>query len=161
MASKITAAADKRLISIKDMEPGVCGVGLSGRKQQIIATMLPGSSRISRNVAALLCLALLAGCAGMPRRPPPALEQVVEMSQAGRPAEEILRELQDTRAVYPLTGSQIARLHDQGVADAVLDYLQNAYAESIRWDARLRYENSFLWHDCFYCYHRPVIVVPR
>ncbi len=83
------------------------------------------------------------------------------MSQAGKPADEIVRELQDTRAVYPLTGSQIARLHDQGVPDAVLDYLQNAYAEAIRWDARLRYENSFLWYDCFYCYHRPVIVVPR
>ena len=123
--------------------------------------MLCGSSRISRNVAALLCIALLGGCAGVQRRPPPTLEQVVEMSQAGKPAEEIIRELQDTRAVYPLTGSQIARLHDQGVPDTVLDYLQTAYAESIRWDARMFYENSFLWHDCFYCYHRPVIVVPR
>ncbi len=123
--------------------------------------MFPGSSPISRCVAALLCAAVLGGCAGAPRRAPPSIEQVVEMSQAGKPAEEIIRELQDTRAVYPLTGSQIARLHDQGVADSVLDYLQNAYAESIRWDTRLRYENSFLWYDCFYCYHRPVIVVPR
>jgi hypothetical protein len=127
----------------------------------MISTMPHGFRRISRNVAALLCLALLAGCAGIQRRPPPTLEQVVEMSQAGKPAEEIIRELQETRAVYPLTGSQIARLHDQGVPDTVLDYLQNAYTESIRWDARLRYENSFLWHDCFYCYHPPVIVVPR
>jgi phage baseplate assembly protein W len=132
----------------------------------MISTMRPGSGRISINLAALLCLALLcfallAGCAGMQRRPPPTLAQVVEMSQAGKPAEEIIRELQDTRAVYPLTGSQIARLHDQGVPDTVLDYLQNAYAESIRWDARLRYDNSFFWHDCFYCYYHPVIVVPR
>ena len=127
----------------------------------MIFTTLRASRRISRIVAAPLCLALLAGCAGMQHRPPPTLEQVVEMSQAGKPAEEIIRELQETRAVYPLTGSQIAKLHDRGVADAVLDYLQNTYAESIRWDARLRYENSFLWHDCFYCYHRPVIVVPR
>ena len=125
------------------------------------STMLPGPGWISRTLAALLCLALFAGCAVLQRRPPPSLAQVVEMSQAGKPAEEIIRELQDTRAVYPLTGSQIARLHDQGVADAVLDYLQSAYAESIRWDARLHYENSFLWHECFYCYHRPVIVVPR
>jgi len=117
--------------------------------------------RLPRNVAALLCLVLLAACAATPRRAPPSIDQVVEMSQAGKPADEIIRELQDTRAVYPLTGSQIARLHDQGVPDVVLDYLQNAYAESIRWDARLRYENSFLWHDCFYCFHRPVIVVPR
>ena len=112
-------------------------------------------------MGALLLVALLGGCAGMERRPPPSLEQVVEMSQAGKPAEEIVRELQDTRAVYPLTGSQIARLHDQGVPDTVLDYLQNAYAESIRWEAWRRYDYSFYWYDCFYCYHRPVIVVPR
>jgi hypothetical protein len=148
-------------MSIKDIEPDAGQVGLSGRKQPAISTMLPGSRWISGYVAALLCFTLLTGCAGIQRRPPPTLEQVVEMSQAGKPAEEIVRELQETRAVYPLTGSQIARLHDRGVPDAVLDYLQNAYAESIRWDARLRYENSFLWHDCFYCYHRPVIVVPR
>jgi len=123
--------------------------------------MLLGASLFDRIAAGLVCAALLAGCAGMQRRPPPTLEQVVEMSQAGKPAEAIIRELQDTRAVYPMTGSQIARLHEQGVPDAVLDYLQNAYIESIRWDARLRYENSILWLDCFFCYHHPVIVVPR
>jgi hypothetical protein len=146
-------------MSIEDVELGAGVVGLSGGTLQMIFTAFRGSSR---NMAALLfCLALLAGCAGMQHRPPPTLEQVVEMSQAGKPAEEIIRELQETRAVYPLTGSQIAKLHDRGVPDAVLDYLQDTYAESIRWDARLRYENSFLWYDCFYCYHRPVIVVPR
>jgi hypothetical protein len=115
----------------------------------------------NRITTCLACVALFAGCTSMQRRPPPSLEQVVEMSQAGKPAVEIIQELQETRAVYPLTGSQIAALHDQGVPDTVLDYLQNAYAESIRWDARMRYENSFPWYDCFYCYRRPVIVVPR
>jgi hypothetical protein len=115
----------------------------------------------NRITTCLACVALFAGCTSMQRRPPPSLEQVVEMSQAGKPAVEIIQELQETRAVYPLTGSQIAALHDQGVPDTVLDYLQNVYAESIRWDARMRYENSFPWHDCFYCYRRPVIVVPR
>ena len=148
-------------MSIKGIEPCAGYFSLSGKKQPKISEMLPGSCRIFRNVGALLLVALLGGCAGMERRPPPSLEQVVEMSQAGKPAEEIIRELQDTRAVYPLTGSQIARLHDQGVADTVLDYLQNAYAESIRTEAWLRYDHSFYWYDCFYCYHRPVIVVPR
>jgi hypothetical protein len=111
--------------------------------------------------AFLLCSVLLGGCAGMQRRPPPSIDQIVEMARAGKPAEEIVRELQETRAVYPLTASQIVKLHEQGVPDAVLDYMQNAYAEGIRWDARMQYESSYWWHDCFYCYHRPVIVVPR
>jgi hypothetical protein len=111
--------------------------------------------------AFLLCSMLLGGCAGMQRRPPPSIDQIVEMTKAGRPAEEIVRELQETRAVYPLTASQIVKLHEQGVPDTVLDYMQNAYADAIRWDARMQYESSYWWHDCFYCYHRPVIVVPR
>lgn len=111
--------------------------------------------------AVLLFLLLLSGCAGLQRRPPPSIDQIVQMSQDGKSAEEIVRELQETRAVYPLTASQIVKLHEQGVADAVLDYMQNAYAESIRWNARMQYESSFWWYDCFYCYQRPVIVVPR
>lgn len=108
-----------------------------------------------------LCLSLLGSCAGLQRRPPPSIDQVVEMARAGKPAEDIVRELQETRAVYPLTASQIVKLHDQGVPDAVLDYMQNVYGDSIRWEARMQYEGMVWWHDCFYCYHRPVIVVPR
>ena len=109
----------------------------------------------------LLSLSLLGGCAGMHRPPPPSIDQIVGMANAGRPADEIVRELQETRAVYPLTGSQIVRLHGQGVPDAVLDYMQNAYGESIRWNARRQYESTYWWHDCFYCYNRPVIVIPH
>ncbi len=111
--------------------------------------------------ALLLGLVLVSGCAGMQRRPPPSIDQIVEMAQAGKPPEEIVRELQETHAVYPLTASQIVRLHEQGVPDAVLDYMQNAYADNIRWQARAQYEGAYFWYDCFYCYHRPVIVVPR
>ena len=111
--------------------------------------------------AIFLGLIVLSGCAGMQRRPPPSVEQIVEMATAGKPAEEIIRELQESRAVYPLTASQIVKLHDQGVPETVLDYMQNAYAESIRLDTRMQYESTFWWHDCFYCYYRPVIVVPH
>ena len=107
-------------------------------------------------------LGVLSGCAGPQRPPPPAIEQIVTMAQAGTPAEEIVRELQKSHAVYPLTASQIVRLHEQGVPDAVLDYMQNAYAENIRWNARMQNDGAYLgWHDCFYCYQRPVIVVPH
>lgn len=116
---------------------------------------------ISCFVAVFLALILLSGCSSLQRRPAPSIEQIVEMSKQGKPAEEIIRELQETRAVYPLTASQIIALHDQGVAEPVLDHMQNAYAAGIRWDARMRYEGAYWWHDCFYCYRRPVIVVPR
>ncbi len=113
------------------------------------------------------CLALLAvpvilalaGCASMDRRPPPSLDQIVEMSKAGKPPEEIVRELQETRAVYPLTGSQIAKLHEQGVPDSVLDYMQNAYMDRVRWESRMNYDSPFWW-NCFHCHHRPMIVAP-
>lgn len=120
---------------------------------------LPYHPRIA---VALLGAALIASCAGLQRRPPPALYEIVEMSRAGMPPEEIVRILQETRAMYPLTGSQIVRLHQDGVPDSVLDYLQNAYAEAIRWDARWRSESMYWygWRDCYYCYPRPVIVVP-
>lgn len=111
------------------------------------------------STAIFLCV-WLAGCADLQRRPPPTIDQIVEMAHAGKPAEEIVRELQETRAVYPLTASQIVKLHEQGVSNAVLDYMQNAYAESIRRDARMQYEGAYWWYDCFYCYGRPVIVMP-
>lgn len=114
-----------------------------------------------RIVAVVSCILVLDGCAGLDRRPPPTIDQIVEMANAGKPAEEIVRELQDTRAVYPLTASQIIKLHEQGVPDSVLDYMQNAYAENIQRDARMRYEGTYWWNDCFSCYHPPVIVVPR
>lgn len=119
-----------------------------------VAAVLP------RIAAGVLCLAM-SGCAGLERRPPPSLEQIVEMSKTGTPAEEIVRELQETRAVYPLTGSQIARLHEQGVPDAVLDYMQNAYMDRVRWESRMDYgyDSPFGW-NCFYCYRRPMIVAP-
>ncbi len=117
-----------------------------------------GLERLWGLLAGLLIL-VLAGCAGMDRRPPPSLEQVVEMSRAGTPPEEIIRELQATRAVYPLTGSQIARLHEQGVPDTVLDYMQNVYMDQVRRESRMSYDSPFWW-NCLYCYHRPMIIAP-
>ena len=111
-------------------------------------------------VAVIFLGLVLSGCAGMQRRSPPSIDQLVEMANAGKPADEIVRELQETHAVYPLTASQIIGLHDRGVPDAVLDYMQNVYAESIRWNASLQYQGTYWWPNCFYCYGPPVIVAP-
>jgi hypothetical protein len=117
---------------------------------------------------ALLAIAVVilgSGCAGMQRRPPPTLEQIVQMSQEGVPADEIIRELEETRAVYPLSGSQLARLHEQGVPEPVLDHLQQAYINSVRWQERMFYQDRYWMGGCYGCYyHRPwaapFVVIP-
>lgn len=118
-------------------------------------------THLSSTAVILLSGVLSCGCAGLQHPSPPTVNQIVEMAKAGKPAEDIVRELQQSHAVYPLTGSQIVKLHEEGVPDAVLDYMQNAYADSIRWNARMQYEGNFWWNDCFYCYYRPVIVRPH
>jgi len=117
--------------------------------------------RLLTRLAAGMAILLLTSCASTPSRPPPTIDQIVQMANSGRSAEDIVRELQDSRAVYALTASQIIRLHEQGVPQSVLDYMQNAYAEAIRRDARWEYESALWWHSCFYCYGPPVIVAPR
>ncbi|MGH8632380.1 MAG: hypothetical protein ACREU7_16650 [Burkholderiales bacterium] len=115
----------------------------------------------------LLIAAVLAGtgCAGMQRRPPPTLEQIVEMSREGVPAEDIIQQLKDTRAVYALSGSQLAKLHDQGVPEPVLDHLQQAYINSVRWQERMYYQDRFWMGGCVGCYYyrpwaAPHVVIP-
>jgi hypothetical protein len=68
----------------------------------------------------------------------PTLDQVIRMSQESVPADRIVGTLRDSRAVYPVTASDLLRLHDQGVSDMVLDYIQNAYVARVKEDARLR-----------------------
>jgi hypothetical protein len=81
-----------------------------------------------RVVAAALVAFAVASCStvGEKRPPPPTLEQVVQMSRDGMPANEIVARLVYTRAAYRVTGSQFAKLKEQGVPDEVLDYLQEA-----------------------------------
>jgi hypothetical protein len=57
---------------------------------------------------------------------------VVAMSRAGQPADAILEKVRDSGTVYRLSASQLAKLHDDGVPDAVLDYMQETYLDSIR-----------------------------
>jgi hypothetical protein len=60
------------------------------------------------------------------------------MSKAGVPAADIVQKMRDAGTVYRLSGSQLARLKEQGVADEVLDYMQETYLANARargaWD---------------------------
>ncbi len=96
-----------------------------------------------RYAAALLLCACLAGCAGMQHREPLSLEQVIQMSKAQTPPADIIAQLTQTRTVLQISGSQFARLREQGVDDAVLDHLQKSFVDSVEMEARLRTQSMY------------------
>lgn len=80
-----------------------------------------------------LSLALV-GCASVPPPAPVTIPDVIRLSRAGDPPEKIIQRMRDAGMVYRLKGSQLARLHQQGVPDTVLDYMQHTYLEAVRRD---------------------------
>lgn len=123
-----------------------------------------GVEAVPKQLFSLLIVAALldSGCAGVQRRPPPTLEQVIQMSREGVSAESIVGQLEETRAVYALSGSQLARLHDEGVPDLVLDYLLQAYVNRVRRQERMYYEDR-MWMGGYYHYRpwvAPYFVIP-
>jgi hypothetical protein len=87
--------------------------------------------RLLAAVAALSAV-LLTGCATLAGPEPLTREQIVAMSKAGEPPQAIIEKLRETYTVLPLSGSEIVRLHDEGVAPEVLDYLQLAQISEVR-----------------------------
>jgi len=97
-----------------------------------------------RGVAIVLLLcACLAGCAGMQRREPLTLEQVIQLSKAQTPPADIIAQLTQTRTVLQISGSQFAKLQAEGVDDSVLDFLQKSFVDSVEMEARLRAQSMY------------------
>jgi hypothetical protein len=92
--------------------------------------------RISRAFFAATLVALsLAGCATnrvatLPM--PPTVAEIVQMSRDKVPAADIVQRMRETRGVYRLPASELAKLRDQGVADAVIDYMQHTQIEAAK-----------------------------
>ena len=61
---------------------------------------------------------------GEPPKPPVTVPQIVLMSKEGVPADEIIEKMRESGTVYILQASQLAQLKEQGVPDAVIDYMQ-------------------------------------
>ncbi len=91
-------------------------------------------------MAAAAALALT-GCTTMGSAPvvpqPVTVEQVVAMSRAGTPADEIIRTMRNSRTVYRLDASQLADLRDEGVSNRVIDYMQHTYLAAVARSSRL------------------------
>jgi hypothetical protein len=70
------------------------------------------------------------------------VSEVVRMSEQRVPAETILNKMRDSRSVYRLSAAQLAQLHDQGVQDEVINYMQQTYLDAVR-----REEDVANWRD--------------
>jgi len=70
-------------------------------------------------------LLLAIGCQAYEVRlpPPPTEEQIIEMSKAGKPADEIIHEISKAMGVYVLRTKDVIRLHQAGVDEKVIDYM--------------------------------------
>ena len=101
----------------------------------------------------LSCVTLLSGCAtfGFKQPEPVTVGQVIEMSKEGVPPEAIVKKMRDSETVYRFTAAQLAELHDLGIADPVLDYMQRTYIEAERRDqSRDDWGAWNMWGDRFW-----------
>lgn len=103
--------------------------------------------RIVKMALLVTLIALLTGCAStrLARPAPPTLDEIVEMSKAGTSSEEIIKRLKESRAIYTLSASQIASLHDRGVSDTVLDYMHSVYLREVREDEAAQAYHRYGW----------------
>ncbi len=84
--------------------------------------------------------------------PPVTVPAVIQMSKSGVPAETIIAKMRESGTAYRLTAAQIGNLHEQGVADAVLDYMQQTYLNAVRHDQALEDWNRWAWAGDGYWY---------
>ena len=108
-------------------------------------------------LGAISLVLVLGGCASVPPPPPVTVADVVQMSVAGDPPDKIIARMRAAGMVYRLQASQLTQLHQQGVTDPVLDYMQNTYIAAVRrdqrmedWDSWWRGPDGFFYGGCCY-----------
>jgi hypothetical protein len=98
--------------------------------------------------------ALLSGCAAVgvdQSEQPVMVSEVIRMSEENVPAEIIVNKMRDSRAVYRLNAAQLVQLHDQGVADLVLNYMQETYLNAVRQEQdQADWSTREMWRDHFW-----------
>lgn len=98
--------------------------------------------------------ALFGGCSTLgfeQSKPPVTVSEVIQMTQEGVPAETIIAKMRGVRSVYRLNAAELARLHDRGVADPIINYMQQTYLEAVRREQSLADWNDWAtWGDHFW-----------
>ena len=105
----------------------------------------------------ILSLSLMAGCSMIlaKPRPPVTVPQIIQMSNAKVPPGEIIQKMRDSGAVYQLQASQLAQLKEQGVPDAVLDYMQQTYLDAVRQEQSRTDFNTWVMSEDSFPYGGP------
>ncbi len=100
----------------------------------------------------VLFVASMAGCATLREVPRPVrVPEIVELSKGGMPADEIIAKMRASGTVYRMTASQLADLQQQGVAGAVVDYMQQTYIDAVKRDAAYgEWRHWSRYHDYWY-----------
>ena len=100
----------------------------------------------------LAAVILVVGCASIPDQPPQiqrispeelerimpkqvpnlSLDEIVQLSQAKVPAEQIIQKIKESQSQYTLTPSQVVEMGQKGVDAKVLDYIQASHEQAIR-----------------------------
>ncbi len=68
---------------------------------------------------------------------------IVRISQEKVPADEIVNKMRESGTVYRLKASELANLKEQGVQDAVINYMQQTYLDAMRRNQALTDWNSW------------------
>lgn len=109
-----------------------------------------------RSASALAVLILLAACATFytPRQPLP-IAQVIEASKGNAPPQSVIQRIRESGTTYALRGSDYYKLKALGVADPVLDFLQQSLVDDI--DLLTRYSvTGISLGGCSFCFPQPV-----
>jgi hypothetical protein len=81
-----------------------------------------------RRSAALLATLLLVACATPQPLP---IAEVVQRSHSGQSADQVTGAVRASKTTYALRGSDFGKLEQAGVADPVLDYLQQSFMNDV------------------------------
>jgi hypothetical protein len=82
-------------------------------------------------------------------RPYPTSEQlvtvpdIIRMSKDGASSKDIINEIQKSHTAYNLKADQLAKLHDQGVQDSVINYMEQTKIDLIQQNQS--YADSSYW----------------
>ena len=68
---------------------------------------------------------------------------LVRLTREGRTPAQIIEELKRTNTVLPLQASDILLLNEAGVSPEVLNYLQQALIDEVRWRERISQPYGF------------------